>query len=90
MASSDVPNERVALALWAVYFRAPELSLELMAKETFNGEAIPVLWVPLMRDVRKLPAFKDLVRKAGLVDYWRAYGWADFCRPVGDEDFACS
>jgi hypothetical protein len=43
-----------------------------------------------MRDVRKLPAFKDLVRTAGLVDYWRAYAWSDFCRPIDHQDFACS
>ena len=90
MASLDVPHETVVLSLWGAYFDAPELSLELMTKEASNGEAIPALWMPLMRDVRKLPKFKDFVRISGLLDYWRAYGWSDFCRPVGDEDFVCS
>jgi TolB-like protein len=90
IASLENRNDRVPLALWAAYFHAPELSLELMAKEATNGEAIPVLWQPLMRDVRKLPAFKDLVRASGLLDYWRAYGWSDFCQPLAGKDFVCS
>jgi TolB-like protein/DNA-binding winged helix-turn-helix (wHTH) protein len=90
LAPSAGPSGRILLSLWAAYFHAPELSLELIAREATNGEAMPVLWQPLMRDVRKLPAFKDLVRASGLLDYWRAYGWSDFCRPTGDEDFACS
>jgi TolB-like protein/DNA-binding winged helix-turn-helix (wHTH) protein len=90
IAALDDPNDRVVLALWAAHIRAPELSLELMAKESRNGESIPALWLPLMRDVRKLPAFKELARKAGLVDYWRAYGWPDYCKPVGAGDFNCS
>ena len=44
----------------------------------------------MLSDVRRLPGFKDLARKLGLVDYWRKSGtWGDFCRPVGDEDFEC-
>jgi hypothetical protein len=89
IAPSAGPNGRILLSLWAAYFHAPDLSLELLAKEATNGEAIPVLWQPLMRDVRKLPAFKDLARRSGLLDYWRAYGWSDLCHPIGDEDFAC-
>jgi tetratricopeptide (TPR) repeat protein len=90
LASLDDPNERVPLAIWAAYVRASELSLALMNKESGNGEAIPALWMPVMGDVRKLPAFKELVRKSGLVDYWRAHGWSDFCQPAGDVDFVCS
>ena len=86
----DTPGERIGLSLWAAYFHAPELSLELLAKEAANGEAMPILWQPLMRDARKLPAFKDLVRAAGLVEYWQAYGWSDFCRPTDNAEFSCS
>jgi TolB-like protein/DNA-binding winged helix-turn-helix (wHTH) protein/tetratricopeptide (TPR) repeat protein len=89
LASLDDPNERVPLAIWAAYARAPKLSLELMNKELGNGEAIPALWMPVMGEVRQLPAFKELARKSGLVDYWRAHGWSDYCRPVGDDDFVC-
>jgi TolB-like protein/DNA-binding winged helix-turn-helix (wHTH) protein/tetratricopeptide (TPR) repeat protein len=84
------PNERAPLALLAAYFHAPELSLELLASQTSNGEMAPALWQPVMRDARKLPAFKDLVRAMGLVSYWRAYGWPDSCRPIDGEDFTCS
>lgn len=88
MASSASPNGTMLLALWAAYFKAPELALELLSTRATDGETMPILWMPLMRDVRKLPGFRQLVRTAGLVDYWRAYRWPDFCRPLG-EDFAC-
>jgi TolB-like protein/DNA-binding winged helix-turn-helix (wHTH) protein len=89
LSTSAGPGGRIVLSLWAAYFHSPELSLELISREATNGEAMPILWQPLMRDVRKLPAFKDLVRTAGLVDYWRAYGWSDFCRPLSGDDFVC-
>jgi TolB-like protein/DNA-binding winged helix-turn-helix (wHTH) protein len=77
---------KTALAYWAAYFGEPELSLELWLEGTRDPAG---LWQPMMRGVRRLPAFKDVVREMGLVDYWRAYGWSDFCRPIGDEDFTC-
>lgn len=88
MAASAGPDGKILLSLWAAYFKAPELALELLSSQARDGETMPILWQPIMRDVRKLPGFKELVRTAGLVDYWRAYGWPDFCRPVSD-DFAC-
>jgi TolB-like protein/DNA-binding winged helix-turn-helix (wHTH) protein len=87
LASEASPVEKLALAFWAAYFQEPELSLQLW---TQGHQSPDVLWQPLMRDVRKLPAFKDTVRELGLVDYWRTYGWSDFCRPIGDQDFTCS
>jgi hypothetical protein len=48
-----------------------------------------ILWYPVMSDVRKLPAFKDLVAEMNLVEYWRAHGWPDHCRPTGGTDFEC-
>jgi hypothetical protein len=89
LASLNDPQDRVPLAIWAAYVHAPELALELMAKESRNGEAVPALWMPVFRDARKLPAFKDLMHATGLVDYWRAYGWSDSCSLVGDNDFTC-
>jgi len=59
---------------------------------TFDDAMIThqALWWPLMRDVRRLPGFKDLVRKLGLAGYWRTTGnWGDFCRPLGEDDFEC-
>jgi hypothetical protein len=89
LASSATDSEKALLARWAAYYRKPELALELLEKAAPNLNLPSVLWQPLMRDVRRLPGFKDLVRKLGLVDYWRAHGWTDFCHPVDRDDFVC-
>jgi TolB-like protein/Flp pilus assembly protein TadD len=81
--------EKTMLAIWAGYYGEPELALELLYEILPEANATSALWGPLMRDVRRLPGFKDLVRDTGLVDYWRAYGWPDFCRPISDDDFVC-
>jgi hypothetical protein len=75
------------LSHWAAFYREPELSLELWAEGMRGTEGLSQ---PLLREVRTLPAFKDLVRELGLVDYWRAYGWSDYCRPLAGQDFVCS
>ena len=47
-------------------------------------------WILPYSSVRTLPAFKALLRDAGIVDYWRQTGkWGDFCKPVGADDFEC-
>jgi hypothetical protein len=49
------------------------------------------IWGPTYREMRRLPGFKDILRRLGLIDYWRTTGnWGDFCRPVGDTDFECA
>ena len=85
------------LARWAAYFDDPELALMALRSlpaDDFSDAIAYTLWDKLMRDVRKLPGFKDLVRDMGLVDYWRETGkWSDFCHPIsssnGDNDFEC-
>lgn len=83
----------VVLAAWAAYYGDPNTALDLETKSYESGITRDLvaqsLWRPILRDIRKLPGFKDLVTRMGLVDYWRTYGWADFCRPVGDRDFEC-
>lgn len=69
LASTTSPSVKTALAFWAAYFQEPELSLKLWSEGTRSPDG---LWQPLMRNVRKLPAFKEVVREFGLVDYWRA------------------
>jgi TolB-like protein/DNA-binding winged helix-turn-helix (wHTH) protein len=81
--------ERAALAEWAAYYDEPALSLELLATVAPNLAHPAMLWQPLLRDVRTLPAFRELVRDLGFVDYWRQYGWSDFCHPLRDDDFTC-
>jgi len=85
-------NANTDVALWATYFGNRELAFDALEAINRNAPAVTFqnLWFPVLSDVRRLPGFKDLARKLGLVDYWRKSGtWGDFCRPVGDEDFEC-
>ena len=89
LASGASYSEKALLAQRAAYYREPELALELLAEAAPHLSLPSILWQPLMRDVRRLPAFKHLVSGLGLVGYWRRYGWSDFCRASGTEDFVC-
>jgi TolB-like protein/Flp pilus assembly protein TadD len=86
----------VVLAQWAAYFGDPAFALEMLRGAPHKPPDVDAgflytLWRPVVRDVRRLPAFKDFVRELGLVDYWRTTGnWGDFCRPVGQNDFTCT
>ena len=82
------------LAMWNAHFGDAAQTLERFQKMSLyeSGRAhwlLPMLWQPLMKDVRALPEFKNLVRKLGLVDYWRKAGWGLHCKPVGDTEFEC-
>jgi tetratricopeptide (TPR) repeat protein len=92
------------IAMWLAYAGDPALTLEVLngiaTTHVYNKAQVWTiydadvtyrpLWWPLMRDVRRLPGFKDLVRKLGLAGYWRATGnWGEFCRPVSADDFEC-
>ena len=89
LASAATHSEKALLAQWAAYYGESELSLALLADAAPNLALPSVLWRPQMRDVRKLPAFKNVVRDLGLVEYWRAYGWPDFCQVLSGEEFTC-
>ena len=83
--------QRLYIAMWAAYFGDASLSLDALRTEKDFLGIYPEWANPMLRDVRKLPGFKDLMRSAGLVDYWRKTGhWADICHPIGDDDFDCS
>ena len=92
------------IAMWLAYAGDPVLALEVLNAiiATYVSDSAQIwtiydadvthrpLWWPLMREVRKLPGFKDLVRKLGLAGYWRTTGnWGDFCHPVSEDDFEC-
>ena len=94
----------LSIAIWSAYAGDPELALEALNTVmdaypyssatiwTFSESDLThrMQWRPLLREVRRLPGFKDLVRKLGLVSYWRKSGnWGDFCRPLGETDFEC-
>ncbi len=79
------------LSLLAAYFGDTEFALEVLEKGTgISSDLIPC-WFPVMKKVRKLPRFKEFLRKIGLIDYWKKYGWPDnnLCHPVGNDDFMC-
>jgi TolB-like protein/Tfp pilus assembly protein PilF len=81
---------RLQIGALAARFGDPELALTAFEETFASGpEQIYAIWRPVYRDMRKLPRFKEFVRRIGLVDYWREYGWADFCRPIGENDFEC-
>jgi hypothetical protein len=53
-----------------------------------NGTYLTGMWFPFMREARKLPAFKSLLRDLGIYDYWRQSGkWGERARPLGEDDF---
>lgn len=86
----ELPSSR--LALWAALFGEPALAVNYLRqdKDTQRRQVTALsLWRPVMRDARRLPEFKQLVREWGLVDYWREFGWGEHCRPVGGDDFQC-
>ncbi|HEX5046460.1 MAG TPA: winged helix-turn-helix domain-containing protein [Gammaproteobacteria bacterium] len=86
---SDDYLRNVVLAYWAAYYGEPEIALETLSGILKGAGDDGLLWRPVLSEARKLPAFKELVRRDGLVDYWRMYGWPDFCRPTAGEDFEC-
>jgi TolB-like protein/class 3 adenylate cyclase len=78
----------LVLASWAAYYGDAALSLELL-DPIAPGQTNTLLWRPIFRDVRKLPGFKSIVERMGLVAYWRERGWGDFCQPTTGDDFEC-
>jgi len=79
------------LAYWAAFFGDPQFALDLHYRDSKPavGE-LSSLWIPLFKEMRRLPGFKQLVIDLGLVDYWRATdNWGDFCKPIGENDFEC-
>jgi len=88
------PGSQDVIATYSAYFGDPELTLEILLDSADREQtALNVMWRiwwPLYQDMRRLPGFKDLARKTGLLDYWRETGnWGQFCRPLGDNDFEC-
>jgi TolB-like protein len=92
--AAEVPGNRtgfraMAVCHWAAYAGEIELSLDVF-DGLDTGFIALASWRPVMREVRRHPRFKDIMRKINLVDYWRKSGnWPEFCQPVGDNDFEC-
>jgi TolB-like protein/DNA-binding winged helix-turn-helix (wHTH) protein len=81
----DSDSTAYVKSIWAAWYGDVELALSAMRR----SDTTYAFWIPLMKDVRRHPGFKDLVRDMNLVEYWREYGWADSCRPIGEDDFEC-
>lgn len=79
----------LVLASWAAYYGDSALALELLDPIVDVAPTDTLLWRPIFRDVRRLPGFKAIVERRGLVAYWRERGWSDFCRPTTGDDFEC-
>jgi TolB-like protein len=89
-ASPRVAASRISL--WAAVFGDPALAVRVLREDQNRARrriTALALWRPVMRDARRLPEFKQLVKEWGFVDYWKQYGWGDHCKPVGADDFEC-
>ncbi len=78
------------LSWYAARLGDPSLAVTGMRRSfiELNGAYVVSIWFPFLREARRLPAFKSLVRDLGLYDYWRRSGkWGDFARPMGEDDF---
>ena len=74
----------------AAFFSDYEFALELIEKSgTKRVNNIILLWIPVMKEARQLPRFKEFVREIDLVDYWKRFGWPDLCHPEDEDDFVC-
>jgi hypothetical protein len=71
-------------SLCAAYFGDPKFALDVIEKTIIPYLAW--LWIPVMKEVRQLPQFKELIRGTGLVDYWNKFGWPDFCHQLDNGD----
>jgi hypothetical protein len=81
------------ISQWLAYYGDPKSALEshrLAFERGAANIASASVWYPVMREVRKLPEFKQLVRDVGFVDYWKKYGWGDYCKPTTGDDFECN
>jgi adenylate cyclase len=76
--------------LFAAYFGEPDLAVAIYRRihSRLLGVYMTNFWHPLLRETRRVPAFKELAKEVGLVTYWHTTGqWGDFVRPLGNDDF---
>ena len=84
------PSKYNDIGLLAAVFGAPELALEALSVESrLTTIRMFTLWYPVLREVRQLAGFKQLMTELNLPTYWREYGWPDHCQPIGELDFEC-
>ncbi len=83
-------SRQFLIAMWAGWYGDTALAasaLRLFAIDR-RSPRLGAIWHPALSEMRRTPAFKEILRDLGLVDYWRQSGkWGDFARPLGDDDF---
>lgn len=80
----------VQIAICAAYFGDNEFALTAMEKALgIQTSGAFFFWLPVFKEVRQLPRFKEFVREIGLVDYWNVYVWPGICRQLDNGDFEC-
>ena len=63
---------------------------EAAAELAFSDEiALHFVWTPRFHEYRQSAAFKDMLRRIGIVDYWNVNGWPNQCRVLAGDDFEC-
>ena len=69
----------------------PELALRVAQDRPTANDAmfLPLLWLPIGREARRLPEFAGFARKTGLARLWDAHGPPDLCRRVKPGEYAC-
>ena len=83
-------SELADMAIWAACCGDPEFALKAIEKSfSIDYSRQNFIWFPVMHEVRRLPRFKELVKKIGLVDYWNKFGWPDICHKLDNGDFEC-
>jgi tetratricopeptide (TPR) repeat protein len=87
---SALPTSRRDIAIWAGHFGDPDLALDMMRSAMLDspGQAV-YLWLPQLKRMRQLPAFKTFMGEIGIVAYWEKYGWPPICRKLRGDDFEC-
>ncbi|MFC1839221.1 adenylate/guanylate cyclase domain-containing protein [Thermodesulfobacteriota bacterium] len=81
-------HDSISIIALVAFFGDPELAMNYIENTRNMGLWI---WLPVFREVRQLPQFKEYVKGIGLLEYWKEFGWPDsnICHPVGDDDFEC-
>jgi TolB-like protein/tetratricopeptide (TPR) repeat protein len=73
---SVTPVELIYIARLAAMLGQPEVALDYW----YGRPIAPGIWDSFYSDMRKLPAFQQLMQENGLWDYWRDSGhWPDRC-----------
>jgi hypothetical protein len=74
----------------AIVLKDPDLTIATL-QPVWDAEyqSEPVLFLIRPASVFRHPAWKEQVRKYGVLDLWKSRGFPDWCKPVGADNFEC-